>query len=63
MIVKFDQGVGYWKLKESGSKYETVRFDFAAQIADQLSALQRLEKNLIVKNSEEWSTDITYKKL
>ena len=61
LIVKFDQGVGYWKLKDSDSKYETVRFDFAAQLAEQLSLLQRLEKSLVVKNSEEWSTDITYK--
>ncbi len=63
LIVKFDQGVGYWKAKEADSKFDTVRFDFRSQIVEQLGDLKRLETNLVVKNSEEWSTDITYKQL
>ncbi len=63
LIIKFDQGVGYWKLNEEGSKYPTILFDFAADLHEQLSSLQILERNLIVKNSEDWSTDITYQQV
>lgn len=63
LVVKFDQGVGYWKVKEADSKFDTVRFDFRSQIVEQLVFLKKLETNLVVKNSEVWSTDITYKQL
>ena len=63
LVVKFDQGVGYWKVKEADSKFDTVRFDFRSQIVEQLGFLKHLETNLVVKNSEVWSTDITYKQL
>jgi hypothetical protein len=63
LVVKFDQGVGYWKIKEAESRFDTVRFDFRSQIAEQLGELKRLETNLVVKNSEVWSTDITYKQM
>ena len=63
LVVKFDQGVGYWKIKEAGSRFDTVRFDFRSQIAEQLGELKRLETNLVVNNSEVWSTDITYKQM
>ena len=38
-------------------------FDFAADLHVQLSSLQILVRNLIVKNSEDWSTDITYQQV
>lgn len=63
LAVKFDQGVGYWKLKEVESRFDTVRFDFRSQLVEQLGELKRLEANMVVKNSEVWSTDITYKQL
>lgn len=60
LIIKFDQGVGYWKLNESGSKYPMVKFNFGSDLQYQLGTLQSLEGSLLVKNSEDWSTDITY---
>lgn len=62
LIIKLDQGVGYWKLNESGSKYPTVKFNFGSDLQYQLGTLQNIESSLLVKNSEDWSTDITYLK-
>lgn len=61
LIFKLDQGVGYWKLSELGSKFNTIRYSFQSDLDPQLRSLKELEEKLIVKNSEDWSTDVTYK--
>ncbi|MEM0514269.1 DEAD/DEAH box helicase [Pseudoalteromonas sp. YIC-827] len=61
LTIKLDQGVGYWQLKENYSRFSSVKFDFYTTIEAQLKSLKELEPNLAVKNSEDWSTDITYK--
>ncbi|QUM81405.1 DEAD/DEAH box helicase [Moritella sp. 5] len=55
---RFDQGVGYWRLNSPSS---TVKYQFNADIFEQLSSLKEFESDLMVKNSENWSTDISYK--
>ncbi|OEF06036.1 DEAD/DEAH box helicase [Vibrio genomosp. F10] len=60
LVFKLDQGVGYWQLREENSKFSTVKHNFHSDVVPQLAALDSLEKTLIVKNSESWSTDVTY---
>lgn len=57
---KFDQGVGYWQISEENSRFSTVKYNFHSDLGPQLAALQAIEDRLLVKNSEAWSTDISY---
>lgn len=57
---KLDQGMGYWRLFEPQSRYHGIKFDFDVDPVHQLTQLQSLEKGITVKNSEEWSTDISF---
>ncbi len=61
--LKFDQGVGYWQLYEPNSHYSTVLHNFNSDIDIQLGSLQKLQKSLSVRNSEDWSTDVTYQEI
>ncbi|MGF1692376.1 DEAD/DEAH box helicase [Photobacterium kagoshimensis] len=58
--LKLDQGVGYWLLSDPYTIYSTVKYDFNSDLQNQLGLLSSLERDLSVKNSESWSTDITY---
>ncbi|MBW8190310.1 DEAD/DEAH box helicase [Neiella marina] len=58
--LKLDQGMGYWRLSDPSSHYPTVKFSFHEYVAVQLAQLEKLERALVVCNSEEWSTDISY---
>lgn len=60
LVIKFDQGVGYWQLREEGTKFSTVKYDYGIDLEPQLASLVAIEKNLLVRNSEEWSTDINF---
>ncbi len=60
IIIKLDQGVGYWRLSADNNSSYSVNFDFGAEVKHQLRELQQLEKDLMVKNSETWSTDLSY---
>ncbi|MCD9549089.1 DEAD/DEAH box helicase [Photobacterium carnosum] len=61
VVLKLDQGVGYWKLNEMNSKYSTILYNFHNDLTLQLVKLKSLENDLVVKNSESWSTDVVYK--
>ena len=55
-----------WRLKHKLMQAMKERDDEAPLsgiIQLDLSSLQILERNLIVKNSEDWSTDITYQQV
>ncbi len=60
IIIKLDQGVGYWHLFTDNNSSYSVNFNFGAEVKHQLIELQQLEKELMVKNSETWSTDLSY---
>jgi DEAD/DEAH box helicase domain-containing protein len=57
---KLDQGVGYWQLVEPNSNYSTIKFNYHSDLNQQLVELKRLEALLKIKNSEQWSTDVSY---
>jgi hypothetical protein len=61
LVLKLDQGVGYWQLSDVNSRYSTILYNFHNDLAPQLAELQSLENDLVVKNSESWSTDVVYK--
>jgi len=61
LTIRLDQGLGYWQLS-SGSSYST-KFNFSSDIFEQLEQLKALENTLLVNNSEDWSTDISYRLL
>ncbi|GAK20348.1 DEAD-box helicase-related protein [Vibrio sp. JCM 19052] len=58
--LKLDQGMGYWRLFEPQSHFQSIKFGFELDPAHQLAQLQKLEKEVTVRNSEDWSTDISY---
>ncbi|WP_218833176.1 hypothetical protein, partial [Paraferrimonas haliotis] len=58
---KLDQGLGYWRLREVNSRYKGIKFDFEENEIAQLEALRNLESSVSVYNSEDWSTDISYR--
>jgi DEAD/DEAH box helicase domain-containing protein len=57
---KLDQGVGYWQLVEPNSNYSTIKFNYHSDLNQQLVELKRLETVLKIRNSEQWSTDVSY---
>ena len=61
VVLKLDQGVGYWQLSDVNSRYSTILYNFHNDLALQLAELKSLENDLVVKNSESWSTDVIYK--
>lgn len=58
--VKLDQGVGYWQLNNPMSKFSSIRYSFESDLKFQLAELTKLEGDLVVKNGEQWSTDVSY---
>jgi DEAD/DEAH box helicase domain-containing protein len=61
LTFRFDQGVGYWRLKEHVPTHSRVKYNFNDDEFVQFNSLKKLENSLIVKNSEDWSTDVSYK--
>ncbi|WP_298444456.1 DEAD/DEAH box helicase [uncultured Ferrimonas sp.] len=58
--LKLDQGMGYWRLFDPTSRFNTIKFGFELDVAQQLALLQKLEQQIEVVNSEAWSTDISF---
>ncbi|MGL5336647.1 MAG: helicase-related protein [Enterovibrio sp.] len=60
LVIRLDQGVGYWQLKEKGSRFPSILHDHAKDLEPQLANLTSIEEKLLVQNSEEWPTDISF---
>ncbi|WP_334552225.1 hypothetical protein [Vibrio scophthalmi] len=60
LVLKFDQGVGYWRISEMNSSFNTVKYPFQSDIGPQLVELKSKADKLTVSNSEQWSTDVTF---
>ncbi|MCU8061005.1 DEAD/DEAH box helicase [Shewanella sp. SM55] len=60
VIIKLDQGVGYWSVKDPFSKKAAVGFDFETDFKQQLQTLKSLESDLTVHNSSDWTTDVYF---
>lgn len=61
LTFRFDQGVGYWRLSDPTTTNSTVKYNFNNDEFIQFSALKKLEDTLLVKNSEAWTTDVSYR--
>ncbi|CAV18548.1 DEAD/DEAH box helicase [Vibrio atlanticus] len=59
LVFKFDQGVGYWRISDTTSRFDKVKYSFHSDLDPQLRDLRSKEPNLVVSNSESWSTDVT----
>lgn len=53
--ITFDQGMGYWKNKDSN---QTVNFNFRQSVEDQTSYLHNIYKQIEITNSANWATRI-----
>ena len=61
LVCRLDQGIGYWQLKDPQADNAKLKYDFKLDIHQNFSYLKTLDSSLNVKNSEQWSTDISYK--
>lgn len=60
VVIKLDQGVGYWSVKDPFSRRAAISFDFETDLNSQLQMLKSLEGELVVHNSSDWTTDVYY---
>ncbi|HFQ5206917.1 TPA: DEAD/DEAH box helicase [Vibrio vulnificus] len=60
LALRFDQGVGYWRISDTTSPFTMVKYRFESDIGLQLADLNNKRKHFAVINSEAWSTDVTF---
>lgn len=58
VLVRLDQGVGYWQLKFNNEYRRHQYFDFSQALPEQMVLLIAARNRAEVSNSNDWSTDI-----
>lgn len=58
VLIRLDQGVGYWRLQFNNEYRRHQSFDFSQALPEQMMLLIAARNRAEVSNSNEWSTDI-----
>ncbi|MGL0929734.1 DEAD/DEAH box helicase [Vibrio vulnificus] len=61
VVIRLDQGFGYWRLKMTGWQNKPLQYSFNAHWTEQVEIIEEYVKHLEVYNSEKWSTDISFR--